>query len=236
MRVFEYNIDKAQIDDIINKKEDAFSHELIIRTESYVIKDAFHFTAKDGYNYFRNHDRDYYLPEGKQMFEIQYKSTPNGEELSIDPMQKGVDKLIININGNANITLKKYGYADDCFLISRRDFIKCCEAKTLRFQLSKGNDIVYEDTTSRDDLILYFQALYHEVIDDTKYQEAKETLNIKCQNELNAYKEWNETNMRKFWEEMESEKTKEKERELLAWGLGLGIPILIMIFALLSIL
>lgn len=183
-------IDNFQIDDVITKKEDAFSKELIIQTKFFRVESELLEVGRYTYSYYRN-QKYHNLPDDKEViFDILFKSTPQGEEFLIEPMQNGVDKLIININENANITLKKYGYADDYFSISKQDFIKCCEAKTIRFQLRRGNDIVYEDTTSRDDLLLYFQTLYHEAIDDTKYQDAKETLLIKCKKELDAYKEW----------------------------------------------
>ena len=192
------NIDNFQIDDVITKKEDAFSKELIIQTKIFVIESEL-LEVNNRYTYFRN-QKYHKLPEGKEVvFDILFKSTPNGEDFFIYPKGTAlvIDELNILINGNATITLRKYGCADDCFSISKQDFIKCCEAKTFSFQFRRKNNSVYEDTSSREDIILYFQALYYEAIDDTKYQDAKEALMIKCQKGLDAYKQWAEQHKKK---------------------------------------
>lgn len=196
MKYFENYNDACQNCDIITKKTDMFSQETIVKAEPI--------RFKCGYDYYTYLHPDSFsedkltLPEddnGIILFDLQYKSSPQGEEFSIRSIDWGrnPNALIINIDTKENIRLERnYSYEGNFFSINKHDFLKCCEAKTIYFQLRNRDNILYEDTSSRNDMILYFQALYNEVVDDTKYQDAKETLMIKCQKGLDAYKQWKE--------------------------------------------
>ncbi len=188
MKYFENYNDACQNCDIITKKTDMFSHETIVLAEKIIFK-----CGADYYDFLHPDDSIYWesIPLIKGVYDLQYKSSPQGEEFSIDyDRGGGPDVMIININMRDNVRLEKRGTD---FSIKKQDFIKCCEAKTIRFQLRYLDNVVYENSSSQDDMILFFQALYNEVIDDTKYQDAKEILNAKCKKKLEEYRQWRET-------------------------------------------
>ncbi len=209
------SVDNAneQLKNVITIKEDKFTQELIVKTETFRMKGIVNNFAGKSFL-----GKEYLcFPAEKHMIELQYKSSPSGEEFSIFPLWERVNKLNININGNTNISLGKYAYTEEYFSISKADFIKCCEAKTLYIQLREDDNICYEDESSREDIILYFQTLYNEVIDGAKYQDSKEKLVNISQKTLVAYVNEYE----KWLDGVKEEEKREKRRDTILKLIGI---------------
>ncbi len=184
----DYNEAHHDVDFII-KKTDVFTQSLIVESVGYSLdtdSDSFYgmekFPPNGSFKWMK-------LPLKSSRFcdGIQYKSNPSGEEFSLICKNESISSIIININSNTNIVLKAEG-AFEHYLISKKDFIKCCDAQSLSMRGCLCDKIKFEE--SCDDFILYFQAIYNEVIDNTKYKDATMILKDKYLKDLEAFKNW----------------------------------------------
>lgn len=228
--------------DIISKTEDKFTQETTVQTNHILLDfEALDIKSIDAvYEYDKYFNGDYkpklisrfglrvcdelIVPGINSNMDIQYKSSQKGEEFSIICRNRGgyEDVIIININGHTNIRLEMDENRSDEFPIAKEDFIKCCEAKTLSFQGRKYNDICFEFDC--DDYILFFQAMYNEVIDKEKYQDASAILKSKCQKELEEFKAWND--QKNFEEEKNKTDDKLYGKGLLELVFGVSLLII----------
>jgi len=233
--------------DIISKTEDKFTQETTVQTNRTLLElKALGIDCIGAdYEYDRFFNGDYkpnlrsrfglrvydelIVPGINSNMDIQYKSSQKGEEFSIICRNRGryEDVIIININGHTNIRLEIDENRSDEFPIAKEDFIKCCEAKTLSFQGRKYNDICFEFDC--DDFILFFQAMYNEVIDKEKYQDASAILKSKCQKELEEFKAWNDQKKYKEEKTRNEEEAKEASNKKLGYLMLFGGLIVLLI-------
>lgn len=214
--------------DFIVKKTDVFTQSLIVESVTYFLNTLSDYYAKgypplkDGYSWML-------LPHKMSRWAgIQYKSNPSGEEFSLVCYEKNVSTIIININNNTNIVLQDEGGFYH-YPINKTDFIKCCNAKSLSMRGGHSDIIQFEE--SCDDFILYFQAIYNEVIDNTKYMDATKVLKDKYHKDLEAFKNFCDDKIEKNRKEAREETRKQTQR--IVWGLLLffiGMPVALLGF------
>ncbi len=240
MRHFKNYNEAYQNCDIISKTEDKFTQETTVQTNHILLDfEALDIKPIDAvYEYDKFFNGDYkpnlisrfglrvddelIVPGINLNMDIQYKSSQKGEEFSIVLRNRRYENvIIININGHTNIRLEMDENRLDVFPIANGDFIKCCEAKTLSFQERKDDKVSFEFDC--DDFILFFQAMYNEVIDNGKYQDAAAILKSKCQKELEEFKAWND--QKNF--EKEKNKRDDKLYGKAIWEEGIGGSLLV---------
>lgn len=232
---------------IIEKKTDKFTKEVSVNT--YHIKydyeeefgwlhgwDDYYRDENKSFNLQFNkweHHRCLLLPESKCEIDVQYHSSPDGEEYglsyaSYDP--SSTMNLIINLNDCDNITLKNPVYSQmgyrwrHYYKIDKSDFIRCCEAQKISIQVRNGQDI-YDEKEDCKELLLSCQAIYNVTIDDTKYQDAQEKLKTQIQEKLNEFRTWKEQEDKK----KEQKKAEEEKKRMGQVFLGVIIIVIIII-------
>ena len=173
----------------------------------------------------------YIVPNYLPPIDVLYKSKQTDEQLYIvltnnELIYGSAGSLTINLNGSSNIILKseystpldesekiyqQYKLAEKFdnkypihyyFPISKKNFLKCCQASTMAIQVKKDENTVlkkYEPGSWNEQLLPIFRMFYNKTIDNNMFVEAEKEA-IALYQLCDTYERANEK-ARKKWDE-----------------------------------